>query len=245
MAAARGKAAAADLPAARREAVPAAFVAAAIQSLPRDIASFTGRQAELAQLTGILHAAAEGAGVVRIHAVDGMAGIGKTSFAVHVAHRLAALEDAAVITLDPLPSAEAATLLTRIAARPGISAGDPAVDQITRLCGCLPLAIGMLASHLRHHPAWDCADLAAELAAARDRLALMRTENLSVAAAFGLSYQDLTPGPQRLFRRLGLVPGPSFDAYTAAALNGTSLGQTRRHLGDLYDQKPVPSTSSA
>jgi hypothetical protein len=42
-------------------------------------------------------------------------------------------------------------------------------------------------------------------AEARDRLGLMRAENLSVAAAFDLSYADLTPVPQRLFRRLGLT----------------------------------------
>jgi hypothetical protein len=102
--------------------------------------------------------------------------------------------------------------LTRLAARPGLRAAVVAVGEITRLCGYLPLAIGMLASQLRHHPAWSAADLAAGLAEARDRLAAMHAEDLSVAAAFDLSYQDLPPGPQRLFRRLGLVPGPSFDA---------------------------------
>src|SRR5690348_60393 len=100
-------------------------------------------------------------------------------------------------------------LLIRLAARPGIRASDAAVGEITRLCGYLPLAIGMLASQLRHHPARTAAGLAADLAAARDRLALMHAENLSVAAVLGLSYIALTPGPQHLFRRLGLVPGPA------------------------------------
>jgi len=67
---------------------------------------------------------------------------------------------------------------------------------------------------------------------------------LSVAAAFDLSYADLAAGPRRLFRRLGLVPGPSFDGYAAAALDGTGLGQAGRHLGELYDQhlitEPAP-----
>src|SRR6185437_6960940 len=88
--------------------------------------------------------------------------------------RLTALEDALVISLDILPAGEAAALLTRLAARPGLRAGDAAVSELTRLCGYLPLAIGMLASHLRHHPAWTGAGLAAELADARDRLAVMR-----------------------------------------------------------------------
>jgi tetratricopeptide (TPR) repeat protein len=150
--------------------------------------------------------------------------------------RLTALVDATVLTLDILAPGEAAALLTRLAARPGMRAGDGPVGELTRLCGYLPLAIGMLASQLRHHPAWTAAGLAAGLAAARDRLGLMRAEDLSVAAAFDLSYADLAPGAQRLFRRLGLVPGPSNDAYAAAALDGTSLDEARRCLDELYDQ---------
>jgi hypothetical protein len=86
---------------------------------------------------------------------------------------LLVLDDTAVITLDPMPPAEAATLLARLAARAGIGAAEPAVGDLARLGGYLPLAIGMLASQLRHHPAWTAADLAAVLAGARDRLAVM------------------------------------------------------------------------
>ena len=149
-----------------------------------------------------------------------------------------------MISLDTLAATEAASLLARLAARPGISAGDAAVTDITRLCGCLPLAIAMIASQLRHHPARSTARLAAELAAAKDKLAVMRAENLSVAAAFGLSYADLTADAQRLFRRLGLLPGPSIDAYAAAALAGTSLDEAGRCLEELYEQhllaEPAP-----
>jgi DNA-binding SARP family transcriptional activator/Tfp pilus assembly protein PilF len=321
-------------------AVSTAPAAAATRALPRDIASFTGRQAELTWLLGMIDGLAAAGGVVGIHAIDGMAGVGKTTLAVHAAHRLAAgfpdgqfflplhahtpgqrpvgpadalasllltagvaaaqvppgvearagrwrdhtagkkillvlddaashgqvrpllpgtagslvlvtsrrrltaLEDAAAISLDVLPAGEAAGLLARLAGRPDLASGTGPADEITRLCGYLPLAIGMLASQLRHHPAWTAAGLAAELAAARDRLALMHAENLSVAAAFGLSYDDLTQAQQRLFRRLGLVPGPSVDAHAAAALDGTSLDEARRCLDELYDQhligEPAP-----
>ncbi len=312
-------------------------VAAATRTLPRDIASFTGRQHELAELED---AAAGTGGVVSIHAIGGMAGIGKTAFAVHAAHRLAArfpagqiflplhahtpgqqpvgpadalasllltigvpagqipadlqartglwrdrlagrplllvlddaadseqvrpllpgaggslvlvtsrrrltaLEDAQTISLDALPPGEAAGLLVRLAVRPGLSAADPGVGEITRLCGCLPLAIGMLARQLYHHPAWTVAGLAAELAAAVDRLELLATENLSVAAAFDLSYADLTEDQQRLFRRLGLHPGTDIDPYAAAAVDGVGLADARRGLEALYDQhlltEPAP-----
>ena len=69
-----------------------------------------------------------------------------------------------------------------------------------------------------------------------DRLELMATENLSVAAAFNLSYADLTGDQQRLFRRLGLHPGADIDGYAAAALDGTDLAAARRGLEALYDQ---------
>ncbi|WP_202818971.1 ATP-binding protein [Actinosynnema sp. ALI-1.44] len=50
--------------------------------LPADLTDFTGRAAEYAQVEALLQTA----GAV---AIDGMAGVGKTSLAVHVAHRLA------------------------------------------------------------------------------------------------------------------------------------------------------------
>jgi hypothetical protein len=237
---------------------PGTFAAVATRALPRDIASFTGRQAELAQLVGALAAAAAGGEVAGLCAIDGMAGIGKTALAVHAAHqlagdfpdgqfflplhahtagqqpvnptdalssllltagvaapqippgrearasrwrdvvagrkvllllddaasheqvrpllpgtpgtlvlvtsrrRLSALEDATVISLDTLAPGEAAALLARLSARPGLGVGDAAVSEITRLCGCLPLAIAMAASQLRHHPSWTAGSLAAE-----------------------------------------------------------------------------------
>ena len=326
-AAARGRAPAGQVLAAGE----GAAAAAATRTLPHDIASFTGRVAELAQLAGAVTGAAAAGGVVGIYAIGGMAGVGKTTFAVHAAHRLAgafpdgqfflplhahtpgqrpvepvdalaslllsagvgaqqippglqaraarwrdylagkkvllllddaasheqvtpllpgtagslvlvtsrrhltALEDAAAISLDTLTPGEAAALLARLAGRPGLGSGHGPAAEITRLCGYLPLAIGMLARQLHHHPAWTAADLAADLATEVDRLELMRAENLSVAASFDLSYQDLTPSQQRLFRRLGGHPGSDIDAYAAAALDGTDLAAARRHLDGLYD----------
>src|SRR5690606_9345302 len=51
--------------------------------LPRDLPDFIGREDELARLTA---AVAEGGVVCTI---DGMAGVGKTAFAVHAGHALA------------------------------------------------------------------------------------------------------------------------------------------------------------
>jgi tetratricopeptide (TPR) repeat protein/transcriptional regulator with XRE-family HTH domain len=307
----------------------AAAAAAAMRSLPRDVASFTGRQRELAQLAKSALAAG---GVVSIHAIGGMAGVGKTALALHAAHQLAdrfpggqvflplhghtpgqapvapddalaslllsvgipparvppglearaalwrdqvadrplllvlddaasseqvrsllpgsggslvlvtsrrhlsALDDATAVSLDTLPPDDAAALLVRLAGRPGLAPGDPGVRELTDLCGYLPLAIGMMARQLRHHPSWSASRRAADLTSARDRLALMETENLSVAAAFDLSYSGLSAGQQRMFRRLGLHPGADVDGYAAAALDDVALPAARRILDELYDQ---------
>jgi NB-ARC domain len=118
-------------------------------------------------------------------------GAGRSLVLVTSRRRLSALEDAKTISLDTLPPEEAAGLLVRLAIRPELSSADPAVREITRLCGYLPLAIGMLARQLYHHAAWSPTGRAAELAAAVDRLELLATENVSVAAAFDLPYADL------------------------------------------------------
>jgi tetratricopeptide (TPR) repeat protein/transcriptional regulator with XRE-family HTH domain len=314
------------------QALPAAAVATATRTLPRDVGSFTGREPELRAVIRLAAAAQKSGGVVGICAIGGMAGIGKTAFAVHVAHQLAskfpdgqlfmslhahtpgqrpvdpgsalasllmttgvdasqipagleersrlwrdrvagrqvllllddvggydqvkpllpgaagslvlitsrrhlsALEDASSVSLDTMPAQEAAELLIRLSGRAGLSGEVPAVGKIVELCGYLPLAIGMMAGRLRHHPTWSVSDLAAELASARDRLEVMRTEDVSVAAAFDLSYQSLSADQQRLFRRLALHGGTEIDGYVAAALDDTDLGPARRGLEALYDR---------
>jgi DNA-binding SARP family transcriptional activator/Tfp pilus assembly protein PilF len=56
----------------------------ALNTLPRDVADFTGRTAEIERLTR----AVTGKAAVVISAIDGMPGVGKTTLAVHLAHRL-------------------------------------------------------------------------------------------------------------------------------------------------------------
>src|SRR5262249_19844632 len=127
--------------------------------------------------------------------------------------RLSALEDVRSMTLGTLPPADAAELLMRL----GAPAGGSVLDLVM-LAGCLPLAIGLLAGRPRSHPAWTVGHLVSTLEASRDRLSEMQAEHVAVEAAFELSYRDLPPDLQRLFRRLGLHPGREIDRYAAAAL---------------------------
>lgn len=56
--------------------------------LPADLPTFAGREAELSQVSQMLSPGGEYP-TVAICAIDGMAGIGKTTFAIHWAHRIA------------------------------------------------------------------------------------------------------------------------------------------------------------
>jgi len=87
VAAARGRGPAEPVLATAREAAPGAAAAAATRTLPRDSANFTGRERELTRLLDAVRSESAGAVGMGIHVIDGMPGIGKTTFAVSAAHR--------------------------------------------------------------------------------------------------------------------------------------------------------------
>jgi tetratricopeptide (TPR) repeat protein len=148
---------------------------------------------------------------------------------------LTALEEVTPLSLDMLAPEEAARMFVRQARRPNAEEDWQAVLKLVELCGYLPLAISLMAGRFRHRHTWTVGRLVEDLAGASDRLAEMYAENRSVAAAFDLSYHELPPVQQQLFRRLSLHPGTEFDAYAAAALQDTALTSARRDLADLCE----------
>jgi hypothetical protein len=97
--------------------------------------------------------------------------------------------------------------------------------------GHQPLAISLLARVLIRHPRWTAGDLLAET---RARLLTVTAEQASVAAAFGLSYQDLPAARQRFFRQLAGHPGTVIEPYAAAALAGLPVPEAAAHLDALH-----------
>ena len=59
-----------------------------LRQLPADLATFTGRVAQLAALTAALGHTGSGVATVSVRAIEGMAGVGKTQLAVHAAHQM-------------------------------------------------------------------------------------------------------------------------------------------------------------
>ena len=157
--------------------------------------------------------------------------------------RLVGLESTHIVSLDVLPESDAVALFTGIV---GDSRTDDAraVGEIVEQCGHLPLAIRLAAARLRARSSWSVRYLAGRLRQACWPLAELEGGDSSVAAAFTLSYQDLTPAAQRMFRLLGLHPGPDFDAPAAAALAAVDLCEAERLLETLVDDHLLQQTAA-
>jgi tetratricopeptide (TPR) repeat protein len=135
--------------------------------------------------------------------------------------RLAGLEATHTVSLDTLPVADAVAMFASTAGQLRlVGESRELVVEAVELCGRLPLAIRIAAARLTDRPVWALADLVARLRDEDLRLAaLADPERMrSVTAALELSYQQLDAGSQRMYRLLGLHPGPDLDLYAAAAL---------------------------
>jgi hypothetical protein len=129
---------------------------------------------------------------------------------------LVARDGAVRLDLDVLHPAEATTLLTRLL---GADAGA-SVAELARLCGHLPLALWIAAGNIAAHPGHTIAGYTARLRDG-DRLDALQVDgdpHTAVHTAFDHSYTALPTDTRRLFRLLGLVPGPDVTTEAAAAL---------------------------
>ena len=147
---------------------------------------------------------------------------------------LAVAEGAPLLTLEVLAEAEARALVVARAGA-GRNAEPEAVAEITELCGRLPLALAVTAARAAARPALGLAELAAELRDTRNRLDALDAgeRSASARAVFSWSLETLTPPAARMFRLLGLHPGPDIGVNAAASLAGVSARQGRAMLGEL------------
>ncbi|MEU4243478.1 tetratricopeptide repeat protein [Actinoplanes sp. NPDC026619] len=132
------------------------------------------------------------------------------------------LKPATQLTLDAFTPAEALAFLSH-----SVGVADPeSAARIAQRCGNLPLALSLIAGHIRSTPGWTLADHADRL----DERARDRRLDSGVELALALSYQHLPDEQRRLLRLVALHPGQDFDVYAVTALAGAG---TPPRLDDL------------
>jgi DNA-binding SARP family transcriptional activator/tetratricopeptide (TPR) repeat protein len=148
---------------------------------------------------------------------------------------LAVVEGARPLTVDLLSVEEARHLLAARIGQPRIAAEPDATAEIITSCARLPLALSIVAARAAAHPTFPLATLAEELRDTGSRLDALAGEDAAtdVRAVLSWSYHALSDPAARLFRLLGLHPGPDIAAPAAASLAALPLPQTRRLLGEL------------
>jgi tetratricopeptide (TPR) repeat protein len=149
---------------------------------------------------------------------------------------LVALHGARRLDLDLLPRPDAITLLRRLIGPDRVDADPQAAAELAAECAGLPLALRVAAELAVARPTEPLAELVSELADRQQRLRALDTGDdprAAVAEVFSWSVEHLPAAAARVFRLLGLHPGPDLDAYAAAALTDTTLPRARQALDTL------------
>jgi hypothetical protein len=156
---------------------------------------------------------------------------------------LVAVDGAHPLMLDLLTQAEARELLARRLGPDRIGAEPQAVEQIIACCVRLPLALTIAAARAEQS-GFPLTALAGELEKASGRLdALDAGDPVSqVRTVFSWSYTTLPPAAARLFRLLGLHPGPDISVAAAASLAAVPPTGDAAAAGRTVTGKPAHRT---
>ena len=150
---------------------------------------------------------------------------------------LVATVGARILTLDVMSQAESRELIARRLGAPRARAEPEAVADLARLCAGLPLGLAIVAARAAARPGFRLAALSAELGGGDARLDALETADTtsSVREVFSWSYRQLSQPAARMFRLLGLHPGPDITVPAAASLGGTGRPQARRAVAELTE----------
>jgi DNA-binding SARP family transcriptional activator/tetratricopeptide (TPR) repeat protein len=148
---------------------------------------------------------------------------------------LVAAEGAVLLTLDVLSDAEAYEMLARRLGQDRVAAEPAAADEIIAACARLPLALGIAVGRAAGRPKRPLTELAAELHDARGRLDALEAGDAvtNVRAVLSWSYDQLSEPAARMFRLLGVHPGPDISLSAAASLAGLPRADAGAALREL------------
>jgi DNA-binding SARP family transcriptional activator len=140
------------------------------------------------------------------------------------------------VILDQMPSEEASELLAGVLGADRLASDPDAVAEIVERCARLPLALRIFAERAARFPRTPLKTLAADLRDERTRLGALDTgdgDDTDLRTVFSWTYRALDPASARLFRLLGVHPGPEISTGAATALHGGDVPTVTRLLDRL------------
>jgi DNA-binding SARP family transcriptional activator/tetratricopeptide (TPR) repeat protein len=146
---------------------------------------------------------------------------------------LVATHGARSVALDVLTEAESRVLLTHHCGPERLAAEAEPVATLLRVCGGLPLALGITAARAATHPDLPLAALADELREASLDALDAGEMAVNLRAVLACSYRALPAPAAAMFRRLGAHPGPDLGLPAAASLAGAPATTVRVRLREL------------
>ncbi|MDQ7808692.1 tetratricopeptide repeat protein [Amycolatopsis sp. A133] len=155
------------------------------------------------------------------------------------------IENSAVsMTVNVLSADESIDLIAERIGRDRVEKEPASAQRLAEWCAGLPLALCIMAARLSLRAQYELSALVAELATVRRRLDMFSSRYLrSVRIVTSWSYAALSPDSARLFRMIGLHPGPEVSLPAAASLNARSLGETREQLAELEEANLLEQVS--
>jgi len=148
---------------------------------------------------------------------------------------LIATDAAYPMTLDLLTVEEASELLAHRLGHDRVTAEPGSVRDVITHCAGLPLALAIVAARAAANPRIRLSTIATELRDTHRRWETLRGDDptTDVRAVFSWSYRALSPAAARLFRLLGLHPGPDLTAAAAASIAGVPPAEVQQSLAEL------------
>jgi tetratricopeptide (TPR) repeat protein len=149
---------------------------------------------------------------------------------------LVAREGVVRVNLNVLPLQDSTRLLGELIGAERVSREPADAARLAEICGCLPLALRVVAERVSARPMATLAELVAELVDEQNRLdalASAEDELSDTRAAFSWSYRALPDELRRAFRLLSVHSGPEISIGAAAALFATGTAAAARQLRAL------------
>ncbi|MCP2201419.1 ATP-, maltotriose- and DNA-dependent transcriptional regulator MalT [Lentzea flava] len=147
------------------------------------------------------------------------------------------MDGARFIEVDPMDLSASVELLEQVVGEPRLAVEADAARELARLCGGMPIALGVIGARLSRRPRRTLAREVDELRTENRRLAgLDLGGSTSVSAVLDLSYVDLPQRQAKLYRLTAWHPGHSFGVEAAAAMLADDVADVEDDLDDLVEK---------